>query len=605
MVMSMMPNPAGGLNRGSDSGTNVHPDLKPATPADGMSLETPIDTHSECGSMRGSGSELNYVGGGHWVAILDSIADLKDHLDREEQLRLAGSSDDFADDQWSHDGTVSRPWLKGAFLLYGSRRPTSPDEILSALPPKYAVDRCISRYFNYLDLVSSSTVHGPSFLREYDAFWTEPSSAPVIWIGLLFSMICMACLASDHSRGPDVEQQSLQVKLYREKIVQCLLLGRFTKAGPYVLETIINYNYVEFIMNPDAHKDMWYLLGLEVNLARRMGYHRDPSHFPNIPPFQGEMRRRLWATVLMGDILISSQMGMPRMISDWQYDTSEPRNLNDDNFDKDAKELPPSRPENELTAALGIIARTRMLKALGMITDLTSAVKPCQYTEVMRVDSVLQEATNSIPPPLKMKSLEASLTDSPQVVVSRLFIQHMFYKGQIMLHCRFAFTQGSLQDDAAYSYSRKVSLDASLGTLAIQDVLDAETRPGGQLHIMRWRVTSSMNHQFLTATMLLCSLLHHGQTLGRETEIRAALQRARTIWMRKSSTSEEAKKATETVNLVLTGTGGCGGDAGNTDEHATGETLTTQNADDRFDVGGTTPGIYDGELTSDITYILC
>ncbi|KAJ5944338.1 fungal-specific transcription factor [Penicillium verrucosum] len=60
-----------------------------------------------------------------------------------------------------------------------------------------------------------------------------------------------------------------------------------------------------------------------------------------------------------------------------------------------------------------------------------------------------------------------------------------------------------------------------------------------------------MNHQFLTATMILCSMLHRGQTLEREQDIRAALHRCRAIWMRRSGSSKEAKKAAETVNFVL------------------------------------------------------
>ncbi|KAL4785297.1 putative fungal-specific transcription factor [Aspergillus varians] len=550
LVVSMMPSPAGRSNAEPAPEVSLYSRPAAAIPVNTVSIETPIDVRSECGSMRIHNSELAYVGEDHWVAILDGIADLKDHLDHEEQMRLAKGPDDNGDEQRYGNAASG-----GAFMLYGCRRPASRDEVLMALPPKCAVDRYISRYFNYVDLVSSSAVHGPSFLREYDAFWADPSSVPIIWVGLLFSMICLACLASDPLESSEAEQQSLQIDLYREKIVQCLVMGQYTKSGPYVLETVINYIYVEFGINPDANKDMWFLLALEVNLARRMGYHRDPSHFPGISPFQGEMRRRLWATVLMSDILISNQMGMPRMISDWKYDTSEPRNLNDDDFDKDTAKLPPSRPETELTAALGIIARTRMLKALGLVADLTSAVKPCHYTEVMRVDGILHEAAESIPSPLKMKPLAASLTDTPQVIVARLFIQHMLYKGQVMLHRRFIYMQVPSQNEDIYGYSRKACLDASLGTLEIQHVFDEETRPGGQLQTMRWRVTSIMNHQFLTATMLLCSLLYRGQDIEREDEIRAALQRARITWIRRSAISKEAKRAAEAVSLVLSGAG--------------------------------------------------
>lgn len=371
-------------------------------------------------------------------------------------------------------------------------------------------------------------------------------------------MICLAVLASDawdSAHDNEMEQQSLQIKLYREKIVQSLILGEYTKSAPYVLETMIHYVYIEFAIRADADKDIWFLLALEVNLAMRMGCHRDPSHFPDISPLKSEMRRRLWATVLQGDILISSQMGMPRMISDWQCDTAEPRNLNDTDLDQNTYELPPPRPETEVTTALGTISRRRILTALGTISDLMANVKSCNYAEVMRADANLHEAAASIPQPFRMKSMTASITDSPQVIMSRLFISHLFYKGQIMLHRRFVLLESTSADEDSFYYSRKACLDASLGMLHLQHILDAETCPGGQLHMMRWRVSSIINHQFLTATMILCSLLHRGQTLHRRDEIMATLHSTRAIWMRNSSISQEAKKAAETVSFVLTRAG--------------------------------------------------
>ncbi|CAI7617246.1 unnamed protein product [Penicillium crustosum] len=378
-----------------------------------------------------------------------------------------------------------------------------------------------------------------------------------MWIGLLFSMVCLACLTTD-TFDAEVEHLSLQIELYREKIVQCLVLGEYTRSGPYVLQTVINYVYVEFCLRTDADQDTWYLLALEINLAMQMGYHHDSSHFPGISPFQGEMRRHLWATVLMGDTLVSNQMGMPRMISDSKWDTAEPRNLNDTDFDEQSKDLPPSRPLTEYTNSLGLIARRRILAALGTVADLTDAVKPYSYADVMHVDGILQEAIVSIPPLLQMKPLATSVTDSPQVIMSRLFLGHMVYKGQIALHRRFLYTSPTNPDDDPMGYSRKVCLDASLGMLNIQHMLDEETCPGGQLHTMRFRVTSIMNHQFLTATMVLCSILYRGKALQREQEIRASLQICRSIWMRKSPTSKEVTKAAETVSFVLAKAGDSG-----------------------------------------------
>ncbi|EFQ96790.1 fungal specific transcription factor domain-containing protein [Nannizzia gypsea CBS 118893] len=533
------PVPGSGAGAGTGNNTNTQGDA-------------PVDGRSECGSMRVTASELRYVGGDHWAAILENIADLKDHFDREEQLRLANSPEEL---DGNNSDPASKPRFPHALLLYGCRRPASRSEILAALPPKSAVDRYISRYFNCLDLVASSVVHGPSFLNQYEAFWNNPSGAPIVWVGLLFGMICLALLASDlpyaSYSNNDTEQQALQADLYREKIVQCLIMGEYTNSGPYVLETMIQYVYVEYIVRTDAGKDNWFLLAIQVNLAMRMGYHRDPSHFPGISPLQGEMRRRVWATVLMSDILVSSQMGMARMIADWKCDTAEPRNLNDNDIDENTTELPPARPETEHTTALGIIARRRMLMALGTISDVTDAVKPSRYPEIMRADGILHDAAASIPPPLKMKPMASSVTDSAQVIMARLFIGHMFYKGQIMLHRRFLYMESPPGEEDKFAYSRNACIDASLGTLNIQHVLDEETCQGGQLYSMRWRVSSMMNHQFLIGTMILCSLLHRGKYLDREEDITAALRTTRAIWMRRSSQSQEAKKAAETVSIVL------------------------------------------------------
>ena len=115
--------------------------------------ETTIDRLSDHGSMRASVSELHYVGGEHWAAILDGISDLKVHFDQEEQLRLANSPDRPQHDYGSSGDVHAWPG-KRSQLLYGRSKPASLVELLAALPPKSSVDRYISRYFNRQELVS-------------------------------------------------------------------------------------------------------------------------------------------------------------------------------------------------------------------------------------------------------------------------------------------------------------------------------------------------------------------------------------------------------------------------------------------------------------------
>lgn len=51
--------------------------------------------------------------------------------------------------------------------------------------------------------------------------------------------------------------------------------------------------------------------------------------------------------------------------------------------------------------------------------------------------------------------------------------------------------------------------------------------------------------------MILCSLLYRGQTLDKRDAIMAALRGARAIWIRTSTTSREAQRATEGISFVL------------------------------------------------------
>lgn len=382
-----------------------------------------------------------------------------------------------------------------------------------------------------------------------------------MWLGLLFSMICLAVLASsaaDSSSSPGVRNPL--VDTYREKIVQCLILGEYTKSGRYVFETLYHYLTIEYSIRKDADRDIWILSGISINIALRMGYHRDPSHLPGISPFAGEMRRRAWATILQGDILISTQMGMPRMIKDWQCDTIEPRNLNDSDFDEDCSELPPSRPVTEITTVSHLVARRRIFAALGVIVDFTASVRQVAYDEVMRLDRILHDAEATVPAYLRMKGMATAVTDPPQVIMHRLFLRLMFHKGQIMLHCKYLSPDLAASSDCqtSYSYSRSSCIEAALGILEIQRILDEETSPDGQLYMIRWRASSFMKHEFLTATMLLCFLTRQRHSIPDSItdshnldQIMAALTRSHGIWIRSRNLSVEAKTAADTLSIVL------------------------------------------------------
>ncbi|KAF4830964.1 Pyrrolocin cluster transcription factor fsdR [Colletotrichum siamense] len=509
---------------------------------------TPIEARdessktSESGSIRLNASEARYVGSSHWASILDGIAELKDHLEAEEEIQTNSAT----------PGSIPAPEDDMEMPLLYSVRSASRAQILDSIPPKQVLDRYISHYFNSLDLASGA-FHTGKFMREYAEFCQNPSETPIMWLGLLYSIMCMAVMSYDLVGKSEVEDPKALIDQYREKTAQCLLLGKYANGGQYTWETIYQYVIIELSSRRDITQTIGILHGVSMNLLLQMGYHRDPSHFPSISPFAGEIRRRNWVKCLEGDLQMSMRTGIPRRISAGHWDTEEPRNLHDSDFDEDTKEIPPSRPETEVTAVTQLIARRRMLVAVGAAVDLSSSIKPPAYTEVLAVDQQVREAEESLPPPLKMKPLQASVTDPPLLIMHRLYLALMFRIGEVMIHRKYLSEASD-----SFSYSRKKCLDSCLSVLQLQHTLNEETMVGGLLHFAGAKLSLIGNHAFLTACITLCGAMYKGlhaagneYASAREVDIKTALWNSLSVWMKNESSSREARIAAESIRLVL------------------------------------------------------
>lgn len=417
--------------------------------------------------------------------------------------------------------------------------------------------------------------------QQYETFWKSPQDAPILWVGMLLSMICVstqfrnAFLIADYTPGPSdfpdepsvVVDSQFSVDTYREKIIQCLTLGHYIEGGPYVLETMLLYLLVELFFLKDVDTGIWVLSGNIVQVALHMGYHRDAKHFPSISPFAGEMRRRVWGMVTQIDYSASTQIGMPRLVRETQCDTEPPRNLLDSDFDEHTIELPPSRPETEMTPLLYIIAKLRILPVGVKVADMATSPHPHSYAEVLDLDKQIDEARTSLPAHLKWSSLATSLHVQPQVIMERIYLEVSLQRLTIDLHRKF-LEPSRLQRQ--YAYSRKTCLAAAMRILEFQHLVDEEIRVDGRLYQSRKRLSSAYIYDFLLATSILCFYLQtrtevqkQGHTIASERgdemisadAIKQLLRKSQVIWIRSAATNKGARKAAAALRYIL-------GDAG-------------------------------------------
>lgn len=492
----------------------------------------------------------NYVDGAHWSALLDSLSELKDCFPETTE---PGSQFRISPPALPDYGPCPQ-------LLYGRFAQVSKGEILSAIPTRPVVDRMVSKFFNTMDL-APAIIHRDQFIRQYGKFWEDPFAAPITWVGLLFSMMCVATLLSmphasrDWSSEPPDKESGIMVKVYREKIVQCLTLGKYTQGGPFVIESLICYVAIEHLLQEDPEFGTHILLGMILHLAMRMGYHRDPKNFPVISAFDGEMRRRTWAAIYQANLIFASQMGLPSMLKEHQIDTEEPRNLTDGDFTEGITELPPSRPEHELTPMTYIIIRSRIASLWEKVRDIATDTRLHKYEEILTMDRVIETQKNKIPPGLRMQTIAQSITDPPQLIMQRAWLEICFLRLRVVLHKNYFMAPNHHE---RYKFSRRVSLSSAMKIIEYQHLIYELVVPDGLLYDARWKLSSVINNEFLLATTIVCAyikqLSFNPQSVVEEVsmpDISQLLETSLGCWERFSATSSHARKAMEAIRLVL------------------------------------------------------
>lgn len=220
-----------------------------------------------------------YIGQEHWHTILADISEVKNYfINHKKDLEKSYEKVLLSKPAASRDGPT---FLMGA-------TPASDVELRAELPSKSHVLTLCGRYFNSMDN-AVNIVHGPTFHRQLEKHWQDPSKSPIMWLGLLYSVLCLAML-SYHKVGdepPEWKGRSLELASeYRLRTVQCLIAGDYTKPGEYTVETMLLYLFGEFSSRWDADMSLYLMNSVVVRVAFRMGYHRDAKWFPSLSPFQ-------------------------------------------------------------------------------------------------------------------------------------------------------------------------------------------------------------------------------------------------------------------------------------------------------------------------------
>ncbi|KAJ6103396.1 hypothetical protein N7486_005823 [Penicillium sp. IBT 16267x] len=508
------------------------------------------------GVMKMDNNKSYYISDAHWASVLNDITEVRNfYTTHKKQF-----------EEQAEKVKASRPEtdVPGSILLFGVMKPLSRPEILSSLPSKYMTDLLVARYFNSYD-PATHILHGPTFQAQYNRHWEDPSRTEIVWIAMLFAMMRLAML-SYHREGdepPEFRGKAMDMaSSFRNSVAECLTLADYTKPHPYLIEALVFHIHGDVSQSRETDVSVWVLTGVVARLAMRMGYHRDSKAFPNITPFQGEMRRRVWSFVRVADVLFSFQVGMPSMLRAADSDTDLPQNLYDDDFDEDSKELPQPRQLSEPTPISYLRTKARLVFAFGRVNEHASSISNASYDKTMELDADLRQARDLIPDHLRLRPLEDCQLDPVQLIMSRYSVNMVYHKAQIVLHRPYLVRA---RENPRFTYSRRTCIDSAMEILGVQSILHTESR-NGRLRGRQNLLSSISSTDFLLAASIVSLDLYHGYTLQasgrpsgdtytwgheRRDEMTAAIQRSKDIWDETRDNSMEAFKASSILGVML------------------------------------------------------
>lgn len=286
----------------------------------------------EMGVLVAEGGKSRYLENTLWTSLQSEFRDpkriLDDSSDEEDVELTPGMS------ATSLLRTREGDALLGASILGSSKTPGS----LRAFHP--SPGQIFKLWQVYLDNIHPliKVLHAPSVQQIISNTSGNLDDVPKNIECLMFCIYCTAVESLGNAECIAFLGQPKDVVSQRFKTAGHLALLRssFLKTSDtIVLQALVLYN--TSLINFDA-RVVWILTGVAARIGQRIGLHRDPETL-GLPPFECELRRRLWYQILMQDGFAEKLAGTGGTM--FFGEVKRPLNLNDSDLFQDMKELPP------------------------------------------------------------------------------------------------------------------------------------------------------------------------------------------------------------------------------------------------------------------------
>ncbi|ORY04551.1 hypothetical protein BCR34DRAFT_55292 [Clohesyomyces aquaticus] len=425
---------------------------------------------SQIGSVVIKGASSRYHGQNDRVTLLNQFTEAKDFIN-----------------EISNDAQITALARQVQFLQGKSKsKIASPDventdfsiallKLREFLPSKPTCDRLLDVYCRHFEQ-TMRVLHIPTFMQRYNQIWmnTDPDICTTSSTVPQVTVVLIMAHAVDRLAPPDdgSDPTSTYLKGAAGDLIQAWLdeLGRKRRNELATIQVEALLLLARSLRSMPPEK-IWSATGTLVRNAMAMGLHMDPSKIAKVTPFQAEMRRRLWTTIMEMDIQASMNTGMPALSPEADFTPLVPSNLDDSDFNDTCTQLPPSKPMSIMTDSLAQVylasSLSQRTRALSLLQKVTGEV---DVVEVMREAKKLEDWLLRKPAPLRLDNDDTKLND-PGSIVHRIFVD-LYMRRPLISLCQ-PLLVGDRQDNSFTPDLQRLCLESSLVILSYQDYYDA------------------------------------------------------------------------------------------------------------------------------------
>ncbi|KAL6863151.1 hypothetical protein ACO1O0_003395 [Amphichorda felina] len=307
------------------------PDCPPQRPGGGPRAGIgPWEGRSTPSAGTPTDTATRYLSHEFWDNLCEEVEGIKQALDQPSDEEDDDDGDQDQDSPESHD-TEFQSLGKLSGFVFGN--PTYHDRSQLSHPSSDMILRLWAIYVRNVDPLVK-ILHRPSLENDIHVFirsgvqHQSPPSHDALLFCVYFAAI--STLSEEEAQKQLGEGQQVLARRYRIDAERALAAADYLNVNCLVALQAFTL-YVTVLRCSSIGRASWALTSTVVRLGQAMNLHRDGDG-RRFPPFEAEMRRRLWYFIAVLDIRAAEDRGSDAILAPTSYNTSRPTNIDDDDF---------------------------------------------------------------------------------------------------------------------------------------------------------------------------------------------------------------------------------------------------------------------------------